>query len=91
MRDQLDTVASRMRRTATLADDVGNPLAAPSPLLDAALLDAGFGEITLFGLERLTDERTGLTEREFAQIWHIKLLPDLPCENAVAPAAATQP
>lgn len=91
VRDQLDMVTSRTRRTATLSNDAGTPLLDLSPLLDAVLLDAGFGEITLSGVERLTDERTGLTEREFAQVWHVKLLSDLPDRGiAVAPDAATQ-
>lgn len=74
VRETFDAASGRMRRTATLLDTSGRHAEQIAPLLDATVLYVSDGRMTITGIERLTDERTGLMQYEHAQSWAVVVL-----------------
>lgn len=72
-----DPATSRARRTARLFDALGIPVPGVVPLLDATVLYVSGDQMTITGIERMQDERTGLFEHEYAQTWAVIVQSDL--------------
>jgi len=74
IKEAFDQPTSRTRRTATLYDPSGVPIASVKPLLDATVLYVSADRMTITGIERLEDERTGMFEHEYAQSWAVIIM-----------------
>lgn len=73
LREHFDQVSGRTRRTARLIDEGGTQIADLPPLLDATVLYIFAGQMTITGIERLEDERTGMMQHEYAQSWAVRI------------------
>lgn len=69
-----DPATSRTRRTARLYDECGVPIASVTPLMDATVLYICADRMTITGIERLEDEKTGLFAHEYAQSWAVIIM-----------------
>lgn len=74
IRESFDSATSRTRRTAIILDDLGNPCETVAPLMDATVLYVSGDCMTITGIERLDDERTGLLHHEYAQSWAVLIV-----------------
>lgn len=74
VKESFDQASGRTRRTAQLIDDGGTPIAQIPPLLDATVLYVCADQMTITGIERLEDERTGLLQHEYAQSWAVLIV-----------------
>ncbi|WP_374513758.1 hypothetical protein [Niveibacterium sp.] len=72
--EKFDQASGRTRRTARLIDEGGLEIAELPPLMDATVLYVFGDQMTITGIERLEDERTGMMQHEYAQSWAVLIL-----------------